>query len=230
MSDPVPLRLVSDFVDGYDHHFAGSHREDLPVWRRWSRTTRTRSDDHRLLVAAGLSLPRVGSLESFDPLELVVAYVDARAHRGEGKRRGTAGDLLADGVPPWTYCTAWVGPDAGGRSIRVLGIGRMFWWLTYLARLGEWRSNVDARVFLADDYLTLDPHPHIFHEAIGRLQRMLGEPLVAVDFVQSGSGLVAVDLGTAPGVPLEVVDHSPIPPGLDVAQCIAARWRELRSE
>jgi hypothetical protein len=222
----VPLRLVSDFVDGYDHHFAGSHREDLPVWRRWSRTTRTRADDHRLLVAAGLVIPGVGRLDTWQPDATVVAYTDPRAHRGEGKVRGTAADLLASGVPPRTYCTAWIGPPNGGRSTRVLGIGRMFWWLTYLARLGEWRSNVDSRVFLADDYPT--PDPHLFHEAIGRLQRMLGEPLVAVDFVQSGSGLVAIDLATAPGVPLEVVDRSPIPPGLDVAQCIAARWRELQ--
>lgn len=65
MSDALPLRLVSDFHEPYDHHFASRHREDLPIWRRWSRTARTRSDDHRLLVAAGLSVPQVGRLETF---------------------------------------------------------------------------------------------------------------------------------------------------------------------
>jgi hypothetical protein len=206
MSDPVALRLVSDFREPYDHHFASSHRTDLPTWRRWSRTPRTRSDDHRLLLAAGLSIPRVGRLDSFPPGAVVVAYLDPCAHRGDGKRRETAAALLADGVLPWTYCTAWVGDLAGGVSIRVLGIGRMFWWLAYgTASPGEWRSNVgDVRVTLAHGYPTDDPRDAM--SAVGRLQRMLGEPLVAVDFVCDEEGKPwAIDLATAPGV-LPAVD------------------------
>ena len=222
---PVPLRLVSDFHEPYDHHFAGSHRTDLPVWRRWSRTTRTRADDHRLLLAAGLTIPRVGRLDSFGPDDGVVAYIEPCAHRGDGKRRWSAGHLIDGGVLPGTYCTAWVGDWAGGRSTRVLGIGRMFWWLSYKARgPGEWRSNVgDVEVALEPGYPTDDQRP--FHEAVGRLQRMLGEPLVAVDFVQADSGaLLAIDLATAPGVPLDANERRT---ALEVAECVAARWHEL---
>jgi hypothetical protein len=232
MSDPVPLRLVSDFHEPYDHHFASRHREDLPTWRRWSRVARTRSDDHALMSAAGLSIPRRGPLSTFGLADQVVAYVDVCAHRGEGKIRGTAQELRERGTLAGTYCSAWVGHEAGGRTTRLLGIGRLWWWLTYRQRWpGEWRSNVgDVEVATHDG--PDDPRPYM--TALARLQRMLREPLVAVDFVQVGSGaseaLVAIDLATAPGIAgTPVASHAfgPMDGMLDIVQEIAARWHEV---
>lgn len=229
MTDPLPLRLLSDFHEPYDHHFASRHREDLPVWRRWSRTARTRSDDHRLLLAAGLSVPQVGRLETFGPGRLVVAHVDPHAHRGDGKQRGTVEQLTSASVPSRTYCTAWVGPLAGGVTTRCLGAGRLFWWLTYETEAaGEWRSNVEAKVSLCPSYPTEEPHK--IQEAVYRLQRMLREPLVAVDLVSTDTGeLYAIDLATAPGIPLDVLTEFRDEAARDIADSIASRWAEVHA-
>lgn len=61
MSDPVDLRLSSPFREPYDHHFAGSWRTDLPLWRRDPVATRTRREDHALLAEAPRSALRRSS-------------------------------------------------------------------------------------------------------------------------------------------------------------------------
>lgn len=228
---PEDLRLVSDFRQPYDHHFASRYRSDLPEWRRSQVTTRTRREDHDMLAAVGLVVPERGTLDgSFRPEREVVAYLDPSAHRGEGKLRGAVRDLLRlDRVRPDTYASAWVGPPDGGRTLRFLAIGGgFFWWLDYRQRdPSEWRSNVgDVEVSTHDG--PQDPRP--FFNALLNLQKILREPLVAVDFVRDGrfddedAPLVAIDLATAPGIAgTPVAEHRQ----RDVAEAIAARWHEL---
>ena len=221
---PEDLRLVSDFHEPYDHHFGSRHRSALPVWRRFQVTTRTRREDHDLLESAGLAVPNRGPVGVFTPHAFVVLYAKPCAHRGEGKRRcrASAAETFS------AYAAAWVGPTSGGRTLRLLAIGRMFWWLDYRQRdPGEWRSNVgDVEVTTHDG----PRDPRTFLDALARLQELLREPLVAVDFVRDGrfddlnAPLVAIDLATAPGISgTPVAEHSQ----RDVAESIAARWHEL---
>lgn len=227
MSD---LRLKSDFTDFYDHRFVGSWNTAAPVWSRYSTTARTREDDHDLMQAAGLVVPSRGRLDDMFGGRQVVAYTSYRAHRGEGKERGTVRELLDRGLQPELYAAAWVGDPAGGRSLRLLSTGRAHWWLIYQARTpGEWRSNVgDVEI----TYAGRDDVPRDFdHDAIvasGKLQRWLREPLLAIDFVHDGTHWVAVDLNTAPGIRGTPVEQERVA-AADVAESITRRWWELQA-
>ncbi len=224
---PEHLRLRSDFLDFYDHHFASRHDESAPEWERYaSQRDRTRELDHLLLRCAGLETPVGQALGNWPGETLVVAYTDPRAHRGEGKRLGTVDELLADGVLSVTYSVMWVGGQRSrGRSLRLLSCGRSHFWLDYRQRdPGEWRSNV------GDVEITFGMPGRIeerAYEAVGRLQRALKEPLTAVDFVDAGEGRwLAVDFNTAPGIRGTPVEGEPRA-ARDVAECIAARWGDL---
>jgi hypothetical protein len=142
---PEDIRLRSDFVDFYDHHFAGNLDGDRPKYERYaSQRDRTREIDHLLLRCAGLETPPGQALGNWPGETLVVAYTDPRAHRGDGKRLGTVDELLADGVLSVTYSLMVVGwPYSRGRSLRLLSCGRSHYWLDYRQRdPAEWRSNV----------------------------------------------------------------------------------------
>lgn len=232
---PEDIRLVSDFHDFYDHHFAGSFQKDLPVYERWSDPTpRDRAEDHRLLRAAGLEAPVGRPLVDWSTDAALVAYTDPCAHRGAGKLRGTIGELRAKGVHPEAHAVLWYGDPEGGRSLRLLSVGRSHYWLTYTQRAaGEWRSNVgDVEVAMAGDVMGRLYERAM--EAAGRLQYALQEPLIAIDFVRVAqphrdARWVAIDLNTAPGIrgtPVEAVDL-PANPSRVVAEYIAARWGEL---
>lgn len=229
------LRLESDFHDVYDHAFAGRH-STFPTWRRLAQGVRARREDHALLRGARVNTVEGRSLGRWEPDRRVVAYVCPTMHRGKGKEVGFAGDLLKKGLAMDTWASAWVGPEKGGESIRCVAVGREFWWLNY--RSSGWRSNCaegdqDVEVTLsAGDF----SQSGSIYTALSRLQRALGEPLVAIDFVAdvrakgSGAGLhydhlVAIDLNTAPGL-----RGTPIPgrsnPS-EVAEFIAAKWYEI---
>lgn len=224
---PEDLRLHSDFSDFYDHHFAGRHDGDKPVWPRYAGSCeRDRAMDHLLLRCAGLETPEGQPLGGWPGETLVVAYTDPHSHRGDGKRMGTVDSLLSGGVPATTYSVMWVGGQRSrGRSLRLLSAGRCHYWLDYRQRdPGEWRSNI------GDVEITFGMPGRIearAYEAVGRLQRALKEPLTAVDFVDAGEGRwLAVDLNTAPGMRGTPIEDEPRA-SRDVAEMIAARWGEL---
>lgn len=228
MDEPVPLRLASDFRDFYDHRFAGSWRTETPVWHRMARASRPRAEDFGLLEWAGFICPAPrGRLDSFAEDALVVAYIDPFAHRGEGKVRGRADVLLRMGVAQATYAAPLLVGNLG-TSLRLLVVGRSFFWLTYRTRdSSEWRSNVgDVEITWAEPSVEFQI---LAYRAIEKLARKLGEPLLAVDFVDGGGDMpVAVDLNTAPGIagtPVERVCDAET--AARFAQGIADRWREV---
>lgn len=229
---PEEIRLVSDFRDCYDHHFAGSWT-DYPVWRRYAgQSPRHRSEDHRLLQESGLVAPEGASLGLWPGRTLVVAYTRPAAHRGEGKRMGYADTLLENDVPPATWAVPWIGGDVSrGRSLRLLSVGRSHYWLSYRQRdPNEWRSNVgDVEVAWAD--IHLERFERTAMDAAARLQLLLREPMVAIDFADEGAGSwVAIDLNTAPGVrgsPVETALRTPAMSSRDVAEAAASRMGEI---
>lgn len=226
-TEPEDIRLLSDFSDFYDHHFAGRLDGDRPVWPRYAKAReRDRAMDHLLLRCSGLETPEGQPLGGWPGETLVVAYVDPRAHCGDGKRRGTVDALLYDGVPATTYSVMWVGGNRSrGRSLRLLSAGRSHYWLEYRQRdPSEWRSNVGDVEIVFGMPGRIEGRAY---DAAGRLQRALKEPLTAIDFVDAGDGMwLAVDLNTAPGMRGTPVEHEPRA-SRDIAEMIAMRWGEL---
>jgi hypothetical protein len=224
---PEDIRLRSDYLDFYDHHFAGGLDGDRPVWPRYAAAReRDRALDHLLLRCAGLETPEGQPLGGWPGETIVVAYTDPHAHRGDGKRMGTVDELLAGGVSATTYSVMWVGGRySRGRSLRLLSCGRSHYWLDYRQRdPGEWRSNVGDVEIVFGMPGRIEERAY---QAAARLQRALKEPLTAVDFVDAGEGRwVAVDLNTAPGIRGTPVEDEPRA-ARDVAESIAARWGEL---
>lgn len=183
------VRLASDFVDYYDHHFG----LDGPILfsRSGAGPGPTKPEQFDLLAAAGYNTPPHGLVrdvagtywgdERRHVLDLVV-YDDPTAHCGDGKRISRAGD-----EPPEKYCSAYLGDRGPGVSWRYLQVGRHHFWLEYTSE-ADWRSNVgDGAVTIIG--VGLDAGYHPFFKL----------PLFAVDFV-IGNDLYAVDFNTAPGI------------------------------
>lgn len=194
------FRLRSDFVDCYDHAFAGSWTGG-PTWERMSRTTRTRVDDFIALKAAGFITTGLASTgvacARWGVDAIVVVYVDPHAHRGEGKVRMPAGRATRE--HPGACCSRFVHTGERATSFRLLLVGGFSVWLRYQARdPDEWRSNVgEVRITPGD----VDAASRAFLEPCGdRLARQLRAPLLAVDFLPAEGTYLACDVNTAPGI------------------------------
>lgn len=228
MTAPEDIRLVSNFTEPYDHHFASRHRTNLPAWERTTETERTREEDHRILAECGLLVPTVGPLSSFDINAEVVAYVDQTSHRGEGKIKASAQYLFMGGLDTETYCSEYV--SGGSTSLRACWIGRSFYCWRYVQKdPKEWRSNVGDVEIVLEDYV------ESLMEPVWNVGVALKAPLVAVDLVRRGDEWLAVDLATAPGLKgCPGIHDSPGSSGVrlgwrDVAEEIAKRWGELHA-
>ena len=216
------LRLISDFPEFYDHAFAGSHQTGLPIWRRNSKTTRTRQHDHELLRAVGFDTPRNAPLREWPAETMVVIYTDPTAHRGEGKCREKAGVMLERGFRRDIYAVEWIDSCTRASSRRLLAVGSLFLWFSYYQfNPLEWRSNVGDHVLVM---LEARGASHRDSRNMRRLQYALGEPLVAVDFIMTPAGRhFAIGLNTAPGLSELYGEWSPE----EIAGYIAACWGEL---
>lgn len=220
-TEAMGLRLKSDFTDCYDHHFAGSFREDLPHWERMSRTKRTRRSDHLLMEKVGIPVVPNGPLCDFRGSEKVVVYLDPLAHCGEHK---VVEYVDAIDVDPRTHCSQFIS-KTNGVSFRLLMAGRLFYATQQWSSRGlEWRSNVEPEHERVGTGL---PGAGFRYgeamEWIETLQDLLCEPLIAIDFVQGAKGWLAVDLNTAPGIR----GTPPEGDSKEIADMIANRWREL---
>lgn len=216
----LKLKLLSEFTEPYDHHFAGLWA-DGPVWHRNPKATRTRVEDHALLREHEFKVPEGKSLGEQHPDEMVVAYTNEYAHTGTGKICGRAWRLrIKLRLDPSTYSIPMFEPQ--GVSRRLLGAGRVFYGFEYRTQtVGEWRSNVDSEVTLVE-YRDWPIYESTMNKIL-TLQAILGEPLIAIDFVGPDFDF-AVDLNTAPGIPrpwTEGVD------GREIAESIAARYEEI---
>ena len=214
--------IVSDFIDFYDHAFYPRAEADV-LWDRRSRTTMSKAEQFATLEELGFKVPEHGSVtevyqkvkEKFpgfsEELFLlyaetvkVVVYLDEYAHRGEGKILTTLGDAIKE--YPYLYCSRFVEsqPSVPGiehaTSYRHLQVGRKSFCLRYTG-YGSWMSNHAEEVeveFLFEGF-----------EARGPLSSQVPFPVFAVDMVQCGPWLYAVDFNTAPGIGGTGIDLSP---------------------
>lgn len=253
---PEDIRLVSDFRDAYDHHFASATADREWTWHRMAspppmgpgeRVPSTfgprswgRSVDFFLMEQHGLPVVDWGPVAGFavkDRATRVVVYHDEHAHRGEGKELVEAGpyaDSAETGGKWMALASRFVGTP--GISYRFLSFGTaMSAWLRYQTRTpGEWRSNVgDVDVAFCEPPRDLYPTPAL--AARTSLMADLRTPLIAIDFVEAAPGSwLACDLNTAPGVPDIIwADRHMGPEPADVkraaAVSIARHWARIRT-
>lgn len=184
----VKLRLKSDYIDYYDHHF---DREG-ETYARMCRGGHSRKRALDLMSEMHLTVPPYGTVEQlygrlpgFCQSKWVI-HTDLHAHCGEGKKLVTAEEALAKHRHDFAVEYVEPSPHGVSKSSRYLQIGNRAFWLTYSSD-DEWRSNCgDVTI------LTLgESEPSIAGFA----------PLLAVDFVfDRGGWMYAVDLNTAPGL------------------------------
>lgn len=206
------FRLHSDFIDYYDHHFAGSFHRDAQRFDRMSVNSMDRKAMFAKLQAMGLSTPDHGTVndlyqrqvqswreQGFAAADLdgmlsivdLVVYTDPFAHAGEGKIKISVAQALQD--HPDLYASVFVpqNPSNTGISLRHLRIGSRQFWLRYTSD-NDWRSNAgDVNI----EYLC--------EEAPKPLEYALQspEPLLAIDFITGQDRrLIAVDYNTAPKI------------------------------
>jgi len=207
------VAISSDFIDFYDHAFFPRSFADV-VWDRRSRTEMSKREQFALLEKLGFKTPEHGTVvrvyhnlkekfpgfseELFDlytETVKVVVYLDEFVHQGEGKVLSTLGDALKN--HPHVYCSKFVQsqPSYPGieyaTSYRHLQIGRRSFCLRY-GGFGSWMSNHAKEVeveFLFEGY-----------EGRGPLSSHVPYPVFAIDMVQSGPWLYAIDFNTAPGL------------------------------
>ncbi len=235
------VAIVSDFIDYYDHAFCPRYEAEV-VWDRRSRNDMSKADQFALLEKLGFKVPEHGKVsdvytklrEKFLPAcrgqsgrgftpEIfnlyaetirVVVYLDEFAHRGEGKILTTLGDALRE--YPYLYCSRFVESEPSfpgieyATSYRHLQIGRRSFCLRY-GGFGSWMSNHAKEVeveFLFEGY-----------EGRGPLSSHVPYPVFAIDMVQSGPWLYAVDFNTAPGI-----DGTGIPLSPQEIYQLVAEW------
>lgn len=226
------VAINSDFIDFYDHAFYPRAAADL-VWDRRSRNDMSKADQFALLENLGFKVPEHGKVsdvytklrEKFPGFTSkvfnlyaetirVVVYLDEFAHAGEGKILTTLGDALRE--YPCLYCSRFVESEPSfpgieyATSYRHLQIGRRFFCLRY-GGFGSWMSNHAKEVeveFLFEG-----------HEGRGPLSSHVPYPVFAIDMVQSGPWLYAVDFNTAPGI-----DGTGIPLSPQEIYQLVAEW------
>ena len=154
-------------------------------------TGRTRAEDFALLREVGFTTPKVGALRDFGPYDLVVAYIDEHAHRGDGKELGLAKDLIVK-LGPDMLASEYI-KTKPVKTWRALAIGHEpVAHLEYTQLGDDWRSNV-GEVEIKPLHLATKAE---WRDSLRQLQEKLVEPLIAVDFI----GDLAIDLNTAPGL------------------------------
>lgn len=214
----VRLGVFSDFRQHYDHQFDAHYPEmGKPLTHtllRASRNDLTRRDQFHYLAWCGFHVPLAGELWTMPPIvDRVVVYVDLYAHASEGKGLGGRFETLIR-MGGQQFVSAYIPSGLVGASYRVLGVGSYRLLLHYHSRV-SWMSNVDPRVQLLEAY-----HPSRLPfdtgwsaEPLGRWPEM---PLWAIDFVQDAESgtMVAVDMNTAPGIPLSAYEPLGGPTGI----------------
>jgi len=207
----MKIRLDTDYRDYYDHAFCGSWETPDAVFERQSTGGLARPEMLAALACAGLKVPRHGRVRDLvaemkadwadEPSETqdqvsclfeVVVHVDERAHAGEGKIKLSWAE--AEAQYPEAFAVEFLPTVAGPGSVslRHLWVGQRQFWLRY-SSTDDWRSNCGEGTV----ELLCEEAPRALEE-VAPLFR--SSPLVAVDFLQIGDQIYAIDLNVAPGL------------------------------
>lgn len=217
------LKLYSNFIDYYDHHF------DLEGegFYRFSNNGMNRIEIFNFLKSHNYLTPKHGYVkqlsklypeeyryreycddskkfdDSWKYIELVV-YLDINLHRGENKIKISLDKAIE--LYPDNYASLFI--FNYGISHRYLQIGNKSFWLRYISK-NDWRSNC------GDVKIIIDSQNNGYHKSIK-------SSLFAIDFVRSinektkQDDYLAIDFNISPGIkgtgienilkPNEVVD------------------------
>jgi len=186
------LKLYSDFIDYYDHHFD----IDGERFDRFSTDGMNRIEMFKFLELHGYEVPKHGTVKEisewypnrwigydenaskysdsdevpkFDTWKFteVVIYTDLKAHRGEGKIKMRLDEAMEK--YPNNFASLYIFNWA--TSYRHLQIGEKSFWLRYCNR-GDWRSNCGS------------VNIKIISQSTG-YHKSIKYPLFAIDFIGS---------------------------------------------
>lgn len=181
----MKVKLISDFLDYYDHHF---DRDGVEFFRK-SRTCLSRSEIFGLLKSKDFDTPVHGICKHlsyyFMPESLVVLHLDEYAHCGEGKELIRYDE--ASRSYPDHFITEYLKGEVPGLSIRHLTIGNRSWLLEYKSE-DDWRSNAG------------NVEIKVIKELEGSSKSISLLPLYAIDFVKDFDVFYAIDFNTSPGL------------------------------
>ncbi len=205
------IRLVSDFLDYYDHWF---DREGH-TFERLAHKGMPRRAALEYMFSLGLDVPLFGTVKELSQipwLTNVVVYTDEMAHRGEGKLMMPLAQAIKQ--YPDNLATEYIPVTHNvnrGVSWRYLQIGNKYVWLKYQS--DDWRSNfgnvkISILGIIGDGY-----HPKIHL------------PLFAIDFIPANH-VYAIDFNTAPQIRGTGIEN--ILPARETAEAIKRAVEEFQ--
>lgn len=177
----MEVKLITNFRDFYDIWFDPCAKHEL---RRVTTDGMNRSEMFKFFRKNEIATVKYGSSEAMylAGCEKLVVYTDLNSHCGEGKLLMTASEAVNQ-LP--NYLASEYNPIKRGESFRHLQLGNFWAWMRYKSK-DDWRSN-NGEVDI--DLLEVDCgyHPKV------KL------PIFAIDYIETPSGLLAIDLNIAPG-------------------------------
>lgn len=207
----MALKLVSDFVDFYDHAF--SHEGEQFV--RNSNGGPNRIDMFDAMFAAGLDVPKHGLVSdlykdaekyyenhedfvksSINEAIRLVVYTDLTAHRGEGKLLLTLEE--ANKQYPNNYASQYLKykhSSNESESIRCQVVGDNAFWMRFESN-DTWRSNCGSEI-----EITKMPIANVLYQGMENIHL----PFYAIDFISphgkhGTNNYTAIDFNVAPGL------------------------------
>lgn len=219
------IRLISDFVDYYDHWF--DIYDASIVFERMSRGGMSRPDMLSFLKSLGLKVPFFGRVKNVyeymlckydhipyaDSIAFVVVHLDERAHCGEGKINVPLNEAIEKYPDRFGVEYIPAQPSGLGLSWRYLQVGDKIFWLQFASK-NDWRSNcgeVDIKI--------LSQEKDGYHKRIKY-------PLFAVDFIPADN-LYAVDFNISPQIRGTGVEE--LLPAREAAEAIKRAIVELQT-
>lgn len=182
------MRLKSDFIDYYDHHFD----LDGDVFSRLSTEGMDKLGQLKYMKKLGYPVPPFNKVKKlhatvktlgidFQHQLDVVVYTDIKAHKGEGKIKMPLSQAITE--HPNEYASIYITSDRSGLSWRLLQVGDIKIYLEYSSN--DWRSNYgDVKIKVLE----------IERDAPHKIKL----PLFAIDCVPGLNSVYAVDFNVSP--------------------------------
>lgn len=228
--EKLVVGLRSDYRDYYDHWFAGSWQRADIIFNRYTVGGLPRPAMFKRMAAWGLKVPRHGTGKELSAslsevntrLVDAVVYTDVMAHTGDGKIKINLRD--AGRYYPNHFCSEYISTirDGGGKSLRYLRIGSRQFWLRY-SSADDWRSNCgDVSISILFEFEGPKELTDLLYDKIKY-------PLFAVDFVEKGGVLFAIDFNISPGIKGTGIEKHMLPEEVysEIFNSLKKKWIKL---
>lgn len=237
----MPLKLVTDFRDYYDHAFAD---EGEPFYRK-AASGPNRIEMFNILSSIGIDVPKHGivtdlykdlegqhadqkQFQDYSKIVQLVVYDDLYTHQGNGKQLMTLDEAnqkapnnyAAQFLPSFSAGSWHKGADKYPETMRCLVVGKEVYWLLYSSD-DKWRSNCGNVEISEIKQLSRKVYPRMENIQL---------PLYAIDFASpygrhAVNDLTAIDFNIAPGLTGTPVQDDFAP--WEVVQLIERRQEEI---